>query len=114
MKITTHFKNLLLFTSVAALGGLLFGFDIAIITGAAPFIREYFQLNDLAFGWTVSALLWGCILGAAAAGKLTDAFGRKKILIVVALLFTLTSLGCGMAPGIDFLIIARIAEGVEV
>jgi SP family arabinose:H+ symporter-like MFS transporter len=107
-------RNLLLFTFVAALGGLLFGFDIAIITGAAPFIKEYFHLTELTFGWTVSALLWGCIIGAAIAGKLTDVYGRKRILLIVALLFTLTSIGCGLAQGIGFLIIARITGGIAV
>ena len=114
MQTPGKFSNLILFTFVAALGGLLFGFDIAIITGAAPFIKDYFHLTELTFGWMVSSLLWGCIIGAAVAGKLTDIFGRKKILLIVALLFTLTSIGSGLAPGIDFLIIARIIGGIAV
>ncbi|HLF36257.1 MAG TPA: sugar porter family MFS transporter [Cyclobacteriaceae bacterium] len=106
--------DLLLFASVAALGGLLFGFDIAIITGAAPFIKEEFELGELKFGWTVSSLLWGCIIGAAVAGRITDIFGRKKILMVTALLFLLTSLSCGIAPGLNLLILSRIIGGVAV
>ena len=56
----------------AAMGGLMFGFDIAIISGTVPFIQKYFALNDLALGWGVSSLLAGCILGALLAGKISD------------------------------------------
>jgi SP family arabinose:H+ symporter-like MFS transporter len=101
-------------TSAAALGGLLFGFDIAIITGAAPFIQSYFQLQDLGLGWAVSALLWGCIPGAILAGRLTDLFGRRSILKLVALLFIITSIACGLSPSINFLVIARFLGGFAV
>ena len=74
-----NFKNLILYSIVAALGGLLFGFDIAIITGAGPFLTETFQLNSIEEGWAYSSLLFGCILGAAVAGWLADKFGRKLI-----------------------------------
>ena len=70
--------QLLLCSMVAALGGLLLGFDIAIITGAGPFLTESFGLNGI---WAYSSLLFGCILGAAVAGRMTDAWGRKRILI---------------------------------
>lgn len=114
MNSTTNIRYLLLITFVAALGGLLFGFDIAIITGAAPFIRDFFELTDLTLGASVSALLWGCIFGAAIAGRITDLYGRRKILILVALLFALTSFGTGIAPTIRFFMIARFMGGFAV
>jgi SP family arabinose:H+ symporter-like MFS transporter len=107
-------KYLILLTTVAALGGLLFGFDIAIITGAAPFIQEYFDLDEFTLGWAVSSLLWGCIFGAAVAGRITDMYGRKKILLLVAVLFTITSIGTGIAPDINIFVIARILGGFAV
>lgn len=105
---------LFLLTTVAALGGLLFGFDIAIITGAAPFLQEYFNLDEFTLGWAVSSLLWGCIFGAALAGRITDAYGRKKILIVVAVLFTITSVATGLAPDINTFVLARFMGGLAV
>jgi len=114
MSSTGNAKYLILLTSVAALGGLLFGFDIAIITGAAPFIQEYFNLDEFTLGWAVSSLLWGCIFGAAVAGRITDIYGRKKILLLVAILFTITSIGTGIAPDINIFVIARFLGGFAV
>jgi len=109
-----NFGRLLLVSIVAALGGLLFGFDIAIITGAGPFLTESFELNSLQEGWAYSSLLFGCIIGAALAGRLSDVYGRKPILFGVALLFAVTSLGSGMAIDLTTLVIARIIGGFAV
>lgn len=106
--------QLLLFAMVAALGGLLFGFDIAIITGAGPFLTESFGLNSLQEGWAYSSLLFGAIAGAAVAGRMTDKWGRKKILIAVACTFALTSIWSGLAGGFTSLILARIVGGLAV
>jgi SP family arabinose:H+ symporter-like MFS transporter len=114
MSSSINLRYTLLITSAAALGGLLFGFDIAIITGAAPFIQEFFVLGDLGLGWAVSALLWGCIPGAILAGKITDTWGRKSLLMGVAFLFIITSIATGMAPNITFLVIARFFGGFAV
>ena len=70
-------KFLILTALVAALGGLLFGFDTAVISGTTPFIQPYFRLNDIALGWTVSSLLVGCIVGVISSGKPGDLFGRS-------------------------------------
>lgn len=100
--------------ATAALGGLLFGFDIAIITGAGPFLTEQFKLNDLSLGWAFSSLLFGCVLGSGIAGRLTDSYGRKKILLIVAVLFAITSLATGLAPSFALFIVARFAGGLAV
>ena len=107
-------QYLFLLTFVAALGGLLFGFDIAIITGAAPFIQTHFGLDEIGLGWAVSSLLWGCIIGAAVAGRITDIYGRKKILLIVAVLFIITSIGTGIAPNINIFVLARFLGGFAV
>lgn len=100
--------------STAALGGLLFGFDIAIITGAGPYITREYSLNDLSLGWAFSSLLFGCVLGCFLAGRLTDRYGRKKLLVLVALLFALTSMATAMAPTFAVFVIARFLGGVAV
>jgi SP family arabinose:H+ symporter-like MFS transporter len=110
----SKFTRLIFISIVAALGGLLFGFDIAIITGAGPYLVDTFELNNIQEGWAYSSLLFGCIIGAAVAGRITDAIGRKKILIIVAVLFALTSIGSGLAFNLNSLVIARISGGIAV
>jgi SP family arabinose:H+ symporter-like MFS transporter len=97
-----------------ALGGLLFGFDIAIITGAGPFIAHTFALNDLGLGWAFSSLLFGCVLGCFIAGKLTGRHGRKKLLILVAALFALTSIATALAGNFTIFVTARFLGGIAV
>jgi SP family arabinose:H+ symporter-like MFS transporter len=106
--------QLLLYSIVAALGGLLFGFDIAIITGAGPYLTEAFKLSSIQEGWVYSSLLFGCILGAAVAGRMTDIWGRKRILIGVAILFALTSVWSAVANDATMLVLARITGGLAV
>lgn len=101
-------------TAVAALGGLLFGFDTAIISGALPFLREQFALNALMQGWVVSSILLGCGAGALMAGRLSNPFGRKKLLIICAFFFALAGIGTGLANSVHFLIVFRILGGVAV
>lgn len=100
--------------ATAALGGLLFGFDIAIITGAGPFLTQHFGLGDLSLGWAFSSLLFGCVLGSAAAGRLTDRYGRRRILLWVAGLFAVTTAATGLAPSFTAFILARFAGGLAV
>jgi MFS transporter, SP family, arabinose:H+ symporter len=114
MKPNIDLRYVLLLAATAALGGLLFGFDIAIITGAGPFLMEHFKLSDLSLGWAFSSLLFGCVIGSAVAGRLTDFYGRKKILLVVAVLFAVTSLGTAAAPSFTFFIVARFIGGLAV
>lgn len=98
----------------AALGGLLFGFDIAIITGAGPFITREFSLSDIRLGWAFSSLLFGCAMGCFIAGRLSDRYGRKKLLVIVALLFALTSFATSQAIGFDSFVTARFLGGIAV
>src|SRR5580704_15452041 len=83
---------------VAAMGGLLFGWDWVVIGGAKPFFQRYLELNSEAqIGWANSCALIGCLAGALMAWALSDRFGRKRLLIAAALLFAVTSVGNGLA-----------------
>ena len=110
----THLAYVLFLGATAALGGLLFGFDIAIITGAGPFLIEHFGLNDLSLGVAFSSLLFGCVLGSAAAGRITDRFGRRKILLWVALVFALTSIQTALSGSFSMFLMARFLGGIAV
>jgi SP family arabinose:H+ symporter-like MFS transporter len=114
MKTNIRISYVVFLAGTAALGGLLFGFDIAIITGAGPFLIEQFNLDDLSLGWAFSSLLFGCIIGSVVAGRLTDRIGRKKILLAVAVLFAITSLATGAAPNFAVFLAARFAGGLAV
>src|SRR5712671_903400 len=83
---------------VAAMGGLLFGWDWVVIGGAKPLFQRYFDLTSEAqIGWANSCALIGCLVGALAAGALSDKLGRKRLLIAAALLFAVTSIGNALA-----------------
>jgi sugar porter (SP) family MFS transporter len=104
-----------LISVVAAMGGLLFGWDWVVIGGAKPFFQRYFQLTTEAqIGWANSCALIGCLVGALVAGGLSDKFGRKKLLIIAALIFTLTSIGNALADNFDVFIAWRIFGGVAI
>jgi sugar porter (SP) family MFS transporter len=96
------------------MGGLMFGFDIAIISGAVPFIQPYFGWNELQLGWGVSSLLVGAIIGAFGSGVLTDKYGRKRILIIVALFFALSCALTSLATSSALFITARLFGGLAV
>ena len=100
---------------VAAMGGLLFGWDWVVIGGAKPFFQRYFELtSETQIGWANSCHLIGCLFGALAAGALSDRFGRKKLLIIAALLFAVTSLGNALANSFSIFIAWRILGGVAI
>lgn len=99
---------------IATMGGLMFGFDIAIISGAVPFIQSYFGWSELQLGWGVSSLLVGAIIGAFVSGVLTDKYGRKKILIIVALFFAVSCALTSIASSSILFISARLFGGLAV
>ena len=101
-------------TFVAINGGLLFGLNMAGISGAVSFIQEYFGLNDIALGLSVSSLTLGCLIGALFAGSLSDQYGRKRIMIITAFLFIISALGCSGAQTLTVFIISRIIGGLAV
>src|SRR6267142_2323938 len=104
-----------LISSVAAMGGLLFGWDWVVIGGAKPFFQRYFALtSETQIGWANSCALIGCLAGALAAGALSDKLGRKRLLIVSALLFAVTSLGNSLAHDFSIFIAWRILGGVAI
>lgn len=105
---------ILVVSCVAALGGLLFGFDTAVISGAIPGITVYFGLDGYSLGWAVGAVLIGCALGAMIAGRLADRFGRRSILFVCAFLFALSGIGAGLSDSLFLFIFFRLAGGLGV
>ena len=109
-----NLRYVIFLACTAALGGLLFGFDVAIITGAGPFLTRHFALSDISLGWAFSSLLFGCVLGSFAAGQLTDHLGRKRMLVWVAVLFALTSVATALAPTFAIFICARFLGGIAV
>lgn len=107
-------RKLILYTLVAAIGGLLYGFDTAVINGAFPFFTSYFDLNDVMTGWAVSSALVGCIVGAIGAGRPGDRFGRREMLKVSAILFLVSAFGTGLATNVQLFILARFIGGLGV
>ena len=101
---------------VAAMGGLLFGYDWVVIGGAKPFYELYFDIADRPFmqGLAMSAALFGCLIGAATSGMLTDRYGRKWLLVLSAFLFTASSIGTALAPAFITFNIARLVGGVGI
>ncbi|MDO1527602.1 sugar porter family MFS transporter [Fulvimonas sp. R45] len=100
---------------VAALGGLLFGYDWVVIGGAKLFYEAYFSIHDPAMsGWLMSSALIGCIGGAMAAGQLADRFGRRPPLVLAAVLFVACAAGTGLATGVTSFAVFRIVGGVGI
>ena len=107
-------SNVLLIAIIAATGGLLFGFDTGVISGALPFLKEYWHLSDASVEWITTTVLIGAVLGAITSGKLSDFLGRKKMIIVNAIIFTIGALGCALATNIEMLIIMRVIIGIAI
>lgn len=107
-------NHLTLTTLVASLGGFLFGFDMAVVSGILPFVQQQFTLSPSQVGWFVSSALAGCIIGVIFAGDISDRLGRKKLLFLSALFFVITALGCTFIPVFSWLIAARILGGMAV
>lgn len=111
---SSRFTYLALICLIAALGGFLFGFDTAVISGVVGFVKDEFSMSAAMEGWFVSCALLGCIIGVAFAGKLSDSYGRKKVLLLSALLFTASAIGCMLAKGEAVLISFRFIGGLGI
>ncbi len=109
---------LILITSVAALGGLLFGYDTGVINGTQFFFSKYFELESAMKGWVVSSALIGCFVGAISSGYMTKTIGRKNSLIISAIMFTISAWGSGMPSvlpeTVTVLVIFRIIGGIGI
>lgn len=99
---------------VAALGGFLFGYDTAVISGTISKVAAQFGLDSMQSGWYVGSALVGSILGVMAAGAMSDRFGRKKTMLISAALFTISAAGCAVSANWDQLVIFRIIGGLGI
>lgn len=99
---------------VAAIGGLLFGFDTAVINGAIVFIKQQFRLSDVQTEIAASSLLMGCIVGASVAAFTSDRFGRKRVLLAAAALFTVSSIGAALPRDVAQFAVARVLGGIAI
>ncbi|SFB56046.1 sugar porter family MFS transporter [Azotobacter beijerinckii] len=100
--------------AVAALGGILFGYDTAVISGAVDALREYFSLSPAETGWAVSNVVVGCIVGALGAGWVAGRLGRKKALVLAAILFTVSAIGSALVDSFVWFVIYRMIGGLAV
>lgn len=112
--VKTNMKYVYLITSVAALGGLLFGYDTAVIAGAIGFLQTKFELSAAMTGWAASSAIWGCLFGAMFAGYASDKFGRKRVLLVTAILFSLSAIGSALPNTLTPFVAARFIGGLGV
>ncbi len=107
-------RYLYLPAAVAAIGGLLFGFDTAVINGAIVFLKRQFALSDSQTEFGASSLLLGCVFGASLAAFTSDRFGRKKLLLAAAGLFTISSIGTALALNLTEFVLARLLGGLAI
>ena len=102
------------YTFVAAVGGLLFGYDTAVVAGAIGFIQEKYNLSPAMTGWAASCALVGCMAGAMLAGWLSDKLGRKKVLMIAGFAFAVSSIGILIPSGIEYFIFFRFIGGIGI
>jgi MFS transporter, SP family, arabinose:H+ symporter len=107
-------KKVLTWSIIVALGGFLFGFDTAVISGVEQHIQQLFQLSSFLHGFTISSALIGTVTGALISGRPADRYGRKPILFVIAVLYVLTAVGSALAGNVTSFIIFRFLGGIGV
>ncbi len=114
MKASYNFGYLVFLSVVAALGGLLFGYDTAVISGTIAQVSAQFNLSALDQGWYVGCALIGSIAGVLVAGVMSDRLGRKLTMVISAILFSLSAIGCAFCASFQQLVIYRIIGGVGI
>ena len=114
MKSTINFSYLIFLSVVAALGGFLFGYDTAVISGTIAQVTQLFQLDALQQGWYVGCALVGSIVGVLFAGILSDKLGRKLTMVISAVLFSTSALGCALSADFAQLVVYRIIGGLGI
>lgn len=114
MKSTVNISYLAFLSFVAALGGFLFGYDTAVISGTIAQVTALFHLDALQQGWYVGCALIGSIVGVLFAGVLSDRFGRKMTMILSAVLFSTSAVGCALCVDFDQLVVFRIIGGIGI
>jgi len=114
MKAEVNLRYTVFLAVVAALGGFLFGYDTAVISGTIGQVAAQFSLDTMSQGWYVGCALIGSILGVSCAGLLSDNFGRKKTLFVAATLFIISAIGCAFSSSFNTLVCARMIGGMGI
>ena len=109
-----HSGRVVLIASVAALGGLLFGYDSAVINGAVDSIQEDFGIGNAELGFAVASALLGAAVGALTAGRIADRIGRISVMKIAAVLFLVSAFGTALAPNVATVVIFRIVGGIGV
>ena len=114
MKSTVNFSYLIFLSVVAALGGFLFGYDAAVISGTISQVTARFSLDEIQVGWFVGCALIGSIIGVLMAGKLSDRWGRKVTMLVAAVFFSVSGIACAFVGSLEQLVVARILGGIGI
>ena len=107
-------RTVYMLTAVAALGGLLFGYDTAVISGAIGFLKIKFKLSAAMVGWAASSAIIGCIFGAMFAGWASDKFGRKRVLVLTAILFAISAIGAAFPDNLTEFAFFRFIGGLGI
>lgn len=110
----TNMGFIALIVSIATIGGFLFGYDSGVINGTVDGLRAAFNSDSVGTGFNVASMLLGCAVGAFAAGKLSDMFGRRNLLLVAAIFFLISAFGSGIAGSSIEFVIYRILGGLAV
>ncbi len=113
-EIKQNIKYVIFLSVVAALGGFLFGYDTAVISGTINQVSTLFSLDSIQTGWFVGCALIGSIFGVSVGGVLSDKFGRKKTMIFSAFMFSVSALGCAISPTFNQLVVYRIIGGIGI
>lgn len=114
MKSSVNIGYVVFLSVVAALGGFLFGYDTAVISGTIAKVTAQFNLDTMSQGWYVGCALIGSIVGVLFAGILSDKLGRKRTMILSAILFSMSAIGCAVCADFNQLVVYRIVGGVGI